>query len=87
MNCCVGRRRGLDPALLWLWCTAAAVAPIGPLPWELPYALGVALKRKKKVIRTILEFSCGAAAGEKSAMLPEELVVTLQQEGGACSEP
>ena len=27
---------------------AAAVAPIGPLSWELPYASGVALKSKKK---------------------------------------
>ena len=27
---------------------AVAVAPIWPLPWELPHATGVALKRKKK---------------------------------------
>ena len=39
---------GLDPALLWLWCGRAATAPIRPLPWELPYAAGMALKRKKK---------------------------------------
>ena len=32
----------------WLWCRPAAVAPIQPLAWELPYAVGVALKRKKK---------------------------------------
>ena len=37
-----------DPALLWLWCRPAAVAPIGPLAWELPYATGVTLKRQKK---------------------------------------
>ena len=36
-----------DPALLWLWCRPAAVAPIGPLAWEPPYAMGEALKRKK----------------------------------------
>ena len=36
-----------DPALLWLWHTLAAVALIGPLAWEPPYALGVALKRQK----------------------------------------
>ena len=27
-----------DPALLWLWCRPAAVAPIRPLAWEPPYA-------------------------------------------------
>ena len=31
--------------LLWLWCRPPATAPIQPLAWELPYALGVALKR------------------------------------------
>ena len=36
-----------DPALLWLWSRPAAVAPIQPLTWELLYAMGVALKRKK----------------------------------------
>ena len=46
--CGVGRRRGSDPALLWLWCRLAAVAPIGPLPWEPPCATGAALKNKTK---------------------------------------
>ena len=27
-----------DPALLWLWCRPAAIAPIQPLAWEPPYA-------------------------------------------------
>ena len=31
-----------------LWCRLAAAALIWPLAWELPYATGVALKRKKK---------------------------------------
>ena len=30
--------------LLWLWCMPASVAPIWPLAWESPYAVGVALK-------------------------------------------
>ena len=34
--------------LLWLWCRPAAVAPIRPLAWEPPYAMGAALKKKKK---------------------------------------
>ena len=45
MNCGVGGRRGLDPALLGLWCRPAATAPIRPLVWEPPHALGVALKK------------------------------------------
>ena len=48
MSCGVGRRRGLDLALLWLWCRLAAVALIRPLAWEPPYAMGAALKRQKE---------------------------------------
>ena len=44
----VGHRWGLDPVLLWLWCTLAAAVPIPPPAWELPYAEGVALNLKKK---------------------------------------
>ena len=43
----VGRRRGSDPKL-WLWCKLEATALIGPLAWEPPYAVGAALKKKKK---------------------------------------
>ena len=43
----VGRRHGLDTVLLWPWHSLAATAPIGPLAWELPYAVGAALKRQK----------------------------------------
>ena len=31
-----------------LWCGLAVAAPIPPLTWELPYASGVAMKRKEK---------------------------------------
>ena len=41
-------RCGLDPVLLWLWCRLTAVALIGPLAWEHPYASGVTLKKKKE---------------------------------------
>ena len=44
----VGHRRGSDPALLWLWCRLAAAAPIRPLPWELPYAVGAALNKTEQ---------------------------------------
>ena len=46
MSSDVGHRHGSDPE--WLWHRPAAVAPIHPLAWELPYATGVALKRKTK---------------------------------------
>ena len=45
----VGRRCGSDPVLLW--CRLAAVAPIQPLAWELPYTVGAALKKKVTKIR------------------------------------
>ena len=48
MSCGVGRRRGSDLALLWFWHRLAATAPIGPLAWESPYAMSMALKSKKK---------------------------------------
>ena len=47
MNCGVGRRRGSDLTLLWLWRRLEATAPIRPLAWELPYAAGVAIKGQK----------------------------------------
>ena len=48
MSCGVGRRCGLDLALLWLCCRLAAAAPIGPLAWEPPYAAGPQKEKKKK---------------------------------------
>ena len=41
-------RYGSDLVLLWLQCGPAAIAPIRPLPWELPCAANAALKSKKK---------------------------------------
>ena len=55
VSCGVGCRRGLDPALLWLWRRLVATALIQPLAWESPYAAGAAQeiatttdKRQKK---------------------------------------
>ena len=48
MSCGVGRRRGLDPALLWLWYRLVATAPIRPLAGEPPYAAAVALEKTKR---------------------------------------
>ena len=48
VSCGVGRRRGSELTLLWLWCRPADVALIQPVAWELPNAMGAALKSKKK---------------------------------------
>ena len=42
----MGRRRGLEPVLLWRRPSATAL--IRPLAWEPPYAAGAALKRQNK---------------------------------------
>ena len=49
MSCGVGRRRGLDLALLWLWRRPAAVALIRSLAFKPPCAMGAALKSKNKI--------------------------------------
>ena len=55
MSCGVGRRHGSGMALLWLWGKPTAVALIQPLAWELPYAIGAALKEKKKKDIIVME--------------------------------
>ena len=60
VSCGVGRRRGSDPTLLWLWRRPVATAPIRPLAWEPRYAVGAAQeiatttkKTKKNCITSI----------------------------------
>ena len=48
MSCDVGRRCGSNPAMLRLWGTPVAAAPIGSLAWEPAYTADVALKNTKK---------------------------------------
>ena len=53
-HACTGSIPGLTqwvkyPALLWLWCRPAATTLIQPLAWEPPYAVGVALKKKRDI--------------------------------------
>ena len=63
MSCGVGPRRGSDPTLLWLWGQPVATAPIRPLAWEPPYALGSALekakrqKKRKQIIYSLVKTS------------------------------
>ena len=51
MSCAVDCRLGSDPALLWLWCRPAAIAPIRLLAWEPPYAVGSGPRKDKKTKR------------------------------------
>ena len=44
----VGHRLGSDPELLWIWCRRVATAPMRPLAWEPPYAVGAALEKVKR---------------------------------------
>ena len=46
-NCGVVCRCGSNPMLLWLWRRPVAAALMQPLAQKLPYATGMALKRKK----------------------------------------
>ena len=46
----IGHRCGSDLMLLWLWHRLAAVSLLGPLAWEPPYAMGVALKNKRQSV-------------------------------------
>ena len=48
VSCGVGCRHCSDPVLLWLWCRPAATAPIGPLAWKPPYAMGAAQEMAKR---------------------------------------
>ena len=44
-----------DPALLWLWWRPSATAPIRPLAWEPPYAVGCGPKKTKIIILKIIK--------------------------------
>ena len=47
MSCGIGRGRGSDPELLWLWLRPVATAAIRSLTWEPPHDAGPALKKQK----------------------------------------
>ena len=64
VSCGVGRRRGSDLVLLWLWCRLAAIALIQPVAWEPPHAMGAALKRQKKKKEPVVEAGAGAPSQE-----------------------
>ena len=45
------------PPLLWFWRRLVATAPIRPLAWEPPYAVGTALEKTKKEKKEHRRFS------------------------------
>ena len=47
-SCSVAHSCSLDLVLPWLWCRLAAVVLNQPLAQELPYATGVAVKKKER---------------------------------------
>ena len=61
VSCTVSRLRGSDPVWLWLWL--AVVAPIRPLAWEPPYAVGMTLKRQKDQKKRKKEKEKGGGGG------------------------
>ena len=72
VSCGVGRRRGLDPVSLWLWCRPAATTPIRPLAWEPPYAVGAALKRTKRQKKRKKETTQNGQGGKKKKKKPKK---------------
>ena len=59
VSCGVAHRHSSNLALQWLWHRLAAVAPIGPLTWELPYAWVRPYKdKKKKKEKKVFERQC-----------------------------
>ena len=69
--------------MLWLGCGPAAVASIGPLAWEPPYATGAALKSKKKKVSDLAEVP---AEDSKYLNLLISLL-SISQTSLACSDP
>ena len=48
MSCGVGHRCSSDPELLWLRRRLVVTAPIRPLAWEPPHAMGAALENTER---------------------------------------
>ena len=71
MSCAVGPRLSLDLMLLWLWHRPVATAQIQPLAWQPPYAVGVALKKKKKT-KKIAKTSRKGKRNVRKEQIPSE---------------
>ena len=58
-----------------LWCRLVAIAPTGPLAWEPPYAVDVALKRQKKK-KFIFELPSGQGKEQGASSLAYSMSVS-----------
>ena len=76
MSCGVGHEYSSDPALLWLWNRPAARALIQPLAWELPYAMGTALKRQRESFPKII--ACAKASVQIQGCMLSQPAFPLQ---------
>ena len=85
MSCGVGHGCGWDAMLLWLWCRPAAIAPIEPLAWEPPYAVGIALKRERERERERMYCSRGRKIWSHLLMnwLKKPAVMLLEGKGNS----
>ena len=71
-HCGIGRRRGSDLVVLWLWCRLAAADLIPPLAWELSYALHETLKRPTPPAK---------AFGSTSTLIPQTFLCLFKHQG------
>ena len=80
MSCGVGCRLSWAPALQWLWHRPTAEPPVWPLAWELPYAIGSALKNTKKTPLIIREMQINTAMGYQPHINPQSLQIITAEE-------
>ena len=86
MSCGVGGRCSSVLVLLWLCYRLAAATLVPPLAWELPYATGVAPKRKKERKKNIKkEFSRFSASAWVSQLITEGAAFTHRKQVGNLS--
>lgn len=79
-SCNTGRRCSLDPVLLW--CRAAAAIQL--LAWELPYAAGTDVKRKKYILKKTL---CPCKVTVRSCSqhtFSQQEVMSVEDESTSC---
>ena len=77
MSCGVGCRYVSDPELLWLWRGPVTTAPIRPLAWEPPYAMGAALGKAKRQKKESKNWSSSRGTSEMNLTRNHEVVGSI----------
>ena len=80
MSCGVRCRRDSDLALLWLWYRLAAVAPIGPLAWELHVPRERPKKNQKKKKKNVKMLDCLETVASSCVVLHRNKVIDISQQ-------